>query len=496
MIDRELEQILHTRFRSEAARAGSAPAALSASVLGIPDRIPYGAARNPTRRVLLLAATVLLTMVVGGAVAIGSGLIRLPQPPDILPGPRVDAISTALVQPLACDLTLDDDLALETKFSDSSGRPAQLTVDTDGWVVRGPEPWLPEEGIPWEQRMLTTGGLTRLLADVESSGLRDCIQVPGPGPTSVSARLGDAVVAMGFGGWSLRTPTETELDAGEILAARFNDPDLGAASDEWVDPAWRPYEPDRMQLMLHQFLSIPCCWMPGDYDIVEWEDVTLPDGSTYLTVGGTYPPPPEASGLTETRCLVIPAADRETWIEALGEPDGPDHLFWMFANGEGGAGWQVMMTPLLPSDSECQGFPDPSPRQNLIEGLDVCALVPESAAWGNGRPLDDHGWGWASCEYYPAAVPAWVFASRHPVTTEEAPAVAANQFGEGFTTDEVAGHPVYLNSCVEPDPDCSAAIALSAAPYFVILVPEEQNTPERLLAWAEMVIESVSGPRD
>ena len=71
MIDHELEQILQTRFRSEAVRAGSAPAALSASVLGIPDGIPYGAPRYPPRRVLLLAATVLLTLVVGGAVAIG-----------------------------------------------------------------------------------------------------------------------------------------------------------------------------------------------------------------------------------------------------------------------------------------------------------------------------------------------------------------------------------------------------------------------------------------
>ena len=264
-------------------------------------------------------------------------------------------------------------------------------------------------------------------------------------------------------------------------------------ADEWVDADWLPYEPDRWQIIFHRFVgSVPCCWMPGDYEDVPWQEMTLPDGSTLLTVGAAYPDAPPQD-YVETRCRVIPAADRDAWVEVFGEPDDPANLFWMLAEGEMEAGGvQIVMWPLLPSDSGCQGSPVPSPRENLIDGLDVCHLVPASAAWGNGLSLDDHGGGWAACEYYPAAVPGWVFASRHPVTSDEAPAVVANQFGEGFTTDEVSGQSVYLNACIEPDPDCWAAIAISMDPYLVILVPEEQNSPLRLRAWAELVIESLS----
>ena len=216
MIDHELEQILQNRFRAEGARAGAAPAALHASVAGIPDTVRYGAARYPTRRVLLLAATILLTLSMGAALAIGSGLIRLPQPPDLLPGPPANGLSTVILQPQPCDVTLDDDLVFEMSFTDSTGRrPAQLTVDASGWVVRGPEPWLPEEGIPWEQRTLTTDGLSRLLADVRSSGLRDCMHVPGPGPHAVSARLGDDVAV-----WDSAAPSSGRRHSLRLTPAR------------------------------------------------------------------------------------------------------------------------------------------------------------------------------------------------------------------------------------------------------------------------------------
>lgn len=492
MIDHELEEILQTRFRREGARAGAAPAALYASVSSIPETTPYGIVRNPTRRVLLLAAAIIVTLTVGGALAVGSGLIRLPNPPDFLPGPPADELSTVLVQPLACDLTLDDDLVLQMSVVDSTGKPAQLTVDDDGWVIRGPEPWLPEEGIPWEQRRMTAEGLARLLADVQASGLRDCIRVPGPGPTAVSARLGDDVVVMGFGGWWVRTPSPAELDGGDLLASRFNDPDLGARADEWVDAEWLPFEPDRSQIILLRFEgSVPCCWTSGDYQDVAWREMTLPDGSTFITVGATHPddPPPD---YVETRCHVIPAADRDAWVEAFGEPADPAHFFWMLADGSHG-GLQITMTPLLPHDPGCLGTPDPAPRENLIEDLRVCDLVPESAGWGDGFLLEDHGGGWAACEYYPprSRIGGWVFVSRHPVTAEEAPAVAAHQFGYGLTTDEVAGRPVYLNACVEPTEDCSAGIAISADPYFVIVVPDRHSPPDELRALAALLIGSL-----
>jgi hypothetical protein len=155
------------------------------------------------------------------------------------------------------------------------------------------------------------------------------------------------------------------------------------------------------------------------------------------------------------------------------------------------------MLPLLPAQEGCQGSIEPAPRENLIDDLDVCGLVPKSAGWassdqGNGYAREDRGDGWASCEYDAPPVMGFVFASRHPVSTDDAPDVVAHQFGAGFITEEISGRPVYLNPCVEPDPNCSAAIAVSAEPLLVILVPDEHNSAEELRTWAELVIDSLA----
>ena len=61
MNERELEQLLTARFRAEAGEAGSAPAALYASVEGIPSTIAHPAPWLAGRRnlILLTAAAML-----------------------------------------------------------------------------------------------------------------------------------------------------------------------------------------------------------------------------------------------------------------------------------------------------------------------------------------------------------------------------------------------------------------------------------------------------
>lgn len=140
MIDRELEQILQTRFRAQADGTGSTPTALYASVSGIPDAMPFAAGRTVPRRVLLLAAVVLVALVIGGVLAVGSGLIRLPRPPD----EDLSQLSTAVLQPIPCDLTMDDGVAFEMEYRvDASGAPGTLFVDSDGLAIRGPQPAIP-----------------------------------------------------------------------------------------------------------------------------------------------------------------------------------------------------------------------------------------------------------------------------------------------------------------------------------------------------------------
>lgn len=78
MIEREFEQRLRGYVRSEVAAAGAVPAELRESVWAIPDAVvPAGAGVFRTRRgiVLLAAAAMLLALLVGGAIAVGSGLI-------------------------------------------------------------------------------------------------------------------------------------------------------------------------------------------------------------------------------------------------------------------------------------------------------------------------------------------------------------------------------------------------------------------------------------
>jgi hypothetical protein len=77
MTEHELEQQLRAWYRSEADAAGSAPLHLQVSVSAIPDELParrglFGMRRN---MMVLAAAALLVALVVGGAIAVGAGLL-------------------------------------------------------------------------------------------------------------------------------------------------------------------------------------------------------------------------------------------------------------------------------------------------------------------------------------------------------------------------------------------------------------------------------------
>ena len=85
MTDHELEQRLRDWYVAEIGTTEAAPPSLYHSLAGIPEAIPLQHRPMPVRRrVLLLAAAALLATLVAGAVAVGSGLVKLPA---ILPAP-------------------------------------------------------------------------------------------------------------------------------------------------------------------------------------------------------------------------------------------------------------------------------------------------------------------------------------------------------------------------------------------------------------------------
>jgi hypothetical protein len=88
MTERELEQRLRAWYQSEADAAGPAPMDLQTSVSAIPDAMPSRTGLFGSRRsvVLLAAAAMLVALLVGGAIAVGAGLIPwLTEEPDEIP---------------------------------------------------------------------------------------------------------------------------------------------------------------------------------------------------------------------------------------------------------------------------------------------------------------------------------------------------------------------------------------------------------------------------
>ena len=84
MTEREFEQRLRGYYRAEVEAAGRLPVELREGVLGIPDRMPTPIGFFQTRRgFVLMAVTAMLTaLLLGLAIAIGSGLLRLPWEED------------------------------------------------------------------------------------------------------------------------------------------------------------------------------------------------------------------------------------------------------------------------------------------------------------------------------------------------------------------------------------------------------------------------------
>jgi hypothetical protein len=463
--------------------------------------------------VWIILAGLLMAAIVGAAVA---AALLLRDSHAVLPAPTDSPSPTAAVGTLTA---MDDPIDNYCGESGNDGLPVQLVVRTfdpthdetlvlispDGTVLSGKRSDLTFDG-GMQQRRLTQAGLERVTDLVFSAGLPDCQPVAfeaGFEDGWLIARRGTERISVWFGDRGtrlMRRNSATEVAAMARLVGQLKNLDDILDPSNWRDPAWESYLPDEWKLMVllqpdppdRCGLDLPPTAAPVPSACLRWaSDLKLATGLPLLSFGTLYPAISQDSGYaTGYRCGVIarPLADAVPDALAL-EPgfDGPYTRMWM-NEGESMSAW---LTAHLPTDRGCerpeggalgQAGPTPSaaPPSDLAPPIDACAVITGAipgAGTGRGRiegwTAGGDGW-WASCyaEVSPGDVEVLV---RGRVTTAaDAASYAVSLFGEGVTSESLAGRTVYWNDCFDAD-NCTPAAAIVSEPHLIVVAWIGQN---------------------
>jgi hypothetical protein len=219
MNDHELEQRLSGWYRAEIGEATAAPLALRLAVDAIPTREerPWRARRRP---VLLLAAA-LAAAGIGGALAVGSGLLRLPNvspnPSTLLavtiPSPTATIEARQTTGPSASPIPATSPLTVEDRFRPIGDMPTPRYQHTATLLADG--------------RVLIAGG--RSLQDplLATTELWD--------PTTEAFTPGPSLIAGRFGHTATRLADGRVLVIGGIVATKPTE--IGTRQIELWDPA-------------------------------------------------------------------------------------------------------------------------------------------------------------------------------------------------------------------------------------------------------------------
>ena len=493
MTDHDFERRLRLYFREEVDQTRAAPIAMrqSLSALAIAGRRD----QFDSRRWMLLAAAALIATLVAGVAAVGSGLIRVPEP-------RPAAI------PLDdCKPTLADELVLAV-WRERSGETfvyGDGRVIASGWVTRS-------NGAPVDkilrQRHLTPEGLADLLASAIDPGLKGCRDVPidGADDLHVTVRDGGSLNEFhtGYGAFSAARADQATTTAAAALHQRLKDPDLGMGADEWADSAWTEYRPDRyvMTVTLPSGVVAPATG--------PWT-VALPDGSTPMTFGAVMPDDPAYHYASATpyitRCGFLDVADARAFRDAFPRWAGEDRnngaavpfpnggFFVPFWNLDEYSGLEV--NAALPHQRSCADlYPGPDAEEPLrgdptLAAVDVCALL-EGGAMPDERGQQPPGslvgqaWlhddlGESSCDFADSDMSAVyrVDLRLEATTAAEAAELVRRDFGiDGYRAMEIAGQHAYLNACAYAALPCEPAIAISTDPYYLFIRGTRQPTAE------------------
>lgn len=161
MTDQELEQRLRAWYHAEIDDGESAPISLRTSLAAMAHTPTTSAGLFGSRRSLaLLAAAMLTALLIGGAIAVGSGLVRLPSvlPPSSSPEASADASSTPTPAPLGGGLILTFDRNTSPDFDVLTLDPASGARTLLGTVSRDDArvAWLVFQWAPDRKHVLMT----------------------------------------------------------------------------------------------------------------------------------------------------------------------------------------------------------------------------------------------------------------------------------------------------------------------------------------------------
>lgn len=478
MVERDLDQRLRGFFAIEVGGENASPS-LVERVIAIPDERPATPFVGDRRTIVLLAAAaLLLALVVGTALAVGSGLVKLPS--DTAPD---DTTHVATTNVFGCTervggaavARVRSDGAVAGQIDPS---PANLRVYADGSMfirpAGGPSGL---EGMI-EQRELTSDGLGLLLGALHDPRLDSCRSYDGAGSGSLEIALDSSVggYSISVGGMDTHVTTQAEADAIDKLRRRLQDVDLGLPGSVWATAGWEPYHPGRWQVEI-DFTEGPGTTLDSS--------IALPDGTPLVKLGADDPTA-AARGISSARCAVVDSQVAASVVKLLEEADADTQLpnTWGFSNA------MVYVDAVLPSEAGCPAAGEIRPSESMGPS-DACGILPHALmepppgdAYESSAP---DRWVWCGHAAAPTprpsstagqqlgdlTTPPDVFINPSPVPAHAAAAMAAAIFdSEGFDASEIGGHPVFYNRCPREklDDGCESALALSAEPYFIVFI--------------------------
>jgi hypothetical protein len=440
-------------------------------------RAPSPWTLNRTVRLGLVLLALALIMSIG--IALAAGLLR-----DERNEPEAFPLAGSIAH---CEPALPEGVVLLVRgFGAGEDWPdaGELTVYADGLAVIGPSAeWGGSANTlqaSWSQRHLTADGVLRLVEAMTAS-LASCQSYEFDGNLSVLAADGAEVVSIHLGLDVLETRVTSPAHQAVVdgFAARVDDPDLGLAASDWAESDWHAYVPERWRFSL-QFSG------SGDTGYPSADGIVLPDGSTLRTFGSEQAGGPDSP---PGRCAVTDAEDATAIAAILTDAGGgqgeSSSSSWGFSDPEGTI-W-IMAVGLLPHEPDCMTdpfgapTPTPAPMPSTAPGepaplADACDYVPSSLVGDligavQGEVEHYPGWSsdWAFCWYPVNESGLAIAASRRSFPGERAVEQVRALFGEGFSTERIAGRDVFFNGCATEE-TCRAAVAISAEPHFVVVI--------------------------
>jgi hypothetical protein len=538
MNDDRLDQLIRSSLEWQAEQHARHAPTLATSARRVAERLgprPVGlrsvvTLRPDSGRSLQLFLALLLLAALAAAVAVGSGLIRPPQPsPDLRSfGVGGSCIGTPLpdgvvftVQTGEFMTTLYDDGALVTDRSTVGETKLSSITGIDYFGRR-----LSPVGVQMLRDRLSEARVSegcRSLRTRESSGSLSAAMAEGPAELSWNPDRGQYNLA--------RLASEEEEARIRDLAESLEHPETWLPDDAWIDVGGQPLVPERWLVFIG---LVPTDYRPGDGlnlpngVVLEGSDpryaiVDLPGAQEPATFGTEMPFKDRfAAGLTE-RCGILDRADAVRLAESLDSvvlgADGWGDLFTtdlsravsinVAPSFPVGYGCAAAIERIQSEESGAGTTAPPVPPEN-VAGVVPCELMSESVDALLGgidarRPAPASlrlGAQGGACVLSKARRMDFdlqrAVVAIHTGGFDDALAAAAagSVLGDRTTEESIQGRPSWVNDCLASARPCGGAIVVWSDPFLIIIEFGRDYTgalPDVTLDAARRVVEDVLG---